>query len=236
MKLVHTITATAIMALGATGALAQSAFDGTVGLTYISAPDDGYDYALQFGGSLMYDISPSFDLQFDLLGATYSNSSNMYLSYGAHVIYALNPNTDLGAYVEADTTGSGTLDWIYIGAEAGYNSGSIEAETFATYAITDSNPVYLVGAQIGYNFDNLGSLPGQMQVYGGYTVEIDGSSQTDNIYAGVKSDITDSLELDLRAASMESGSSRYFSLGLNYNFGKGARFAPRTYYAALPGY
>ena len=94
MKLINTLATTAVATLIATGAFSQSAFDGSIGFDYISAPDDSFEYQTQINGSLVYSVTPSIKLQLDLGSTAYEGDDYSESNYGLHAIYSLNSSTD----------------------------------------------------------------------------------------------------------------------------------------------
>lgn len=230
MKLLNTLATAAVATVIATGAFSQSAFDGSLGVSYIYAPDDTFDYQTQIDGSLVYGISPSFQLQLDLGSTNYEGGSSD-LNYGIHAIYSPNEMLDIGVFYSEEVD-----SYYYAGVEIAYRIGLFDIEAHAENE--DDGSYYNIGAQIAYAFDGIGSLPGGLDVYAGFNNQYYDSGEVyiPNIYVGLNVDIRDNLQLNTRAASMDDGDYRYYTVGLTYNFGEGAAFTARDFSSTFPGY
>jgi len=242
------IALAAVAIASATGVNAQSAFDGTIGLTYLSAPDDSYDYVLQGNGSLVYHFTPTFGVQADLGGTSYSfpTSTSSYMHYGLHGIYALSSATNIGLYFAQDLTKFGLVNSTYLGAEASHRSGNFGLEAFAgkEYIAMPAgwflgSQYSWVGAKASYQLNPIGSMLSGVTVYAGLTnrYKSGGSTSITNEYAGFIVPVGNNVQFDARAAAIPGSSTyHYYSLGVVYNFGRGAVFTPRDFYSSLPGY
>lgn len=235
MKLVNTLATTAAATLIATSAFSQSTFDGSFGFAYMDAPDDTFDYQTQIDGSLVYGVTPMIKLQFDLGSTTYEGYGYSEYDYGIHAIYSLNSSTDIGAFYSVGET------YEYIGVELAYRSAqySIEAHIEQEYSVGSSTSDYFTaGVEVGYTFAAMGSMPGGITAYAGVNnnYQNDGTIYLPNMYVGLDVDIWNNLQLNTRAASMDDGDYRYYTIGLTYNFGNGAIFAPRNFASSFPGY
>ena len=230
MKLTSTLATTAFATL-----IAQSAFDGSIGFDYISAPDDSFEYQTQINGSLVYSVTPSIKLQLDLGSTAYEGNDYSESNYGVHAIYSLNSSTDIGAFFSAGES------YEYIGVELAYRAAqySIETHIEQEYAVGSSTSDYFTaGVEVGYTFAAMGSMPGGITAYAGVNnnYDNDGSMYQPSMYVGLDVDVWNSLQLNTRASSMDDGDYHYYTIGLTYNFGNGAVFTPRDYASSFPGY
>ena len=235
MKLTSLLATTAFATLIATGAFSQSAFDGSIGFDYISAPDDSFEYQTQINGSLVYSASPNIKLQLDLGSTTYETDDYSYYEYGIHAIYALNSSTDIGAFYGVEENYADS----HFGVEVAYRSNSgIDVEAHVAQTDNGGDIGYIAGAKVGYTFDSIGSMPGGIEAYAGINNEYydDWTINVPSMYVGVTADVWDDLQLNVRAASMDDGDYTYYTLGLTYNFGNGAVFTPRDFSSSFPGY
>ncbi len=232
MKLVNTLATTAVATLIATGAFSQSAFDGSIGISYIDAPDDSFDYQTQIDGSLVYGVTPMIKLQFDLGNTTYEGY-DADLNYGVHAIYSPSAALDIGAFYSEEVDG-----YNYVGVEVAYRTGMLNVEAHAEIEDPSSDgPYYNIGAQVGYTLDDFGSMPSGLEVYAGVNNKYGSSGiYIPSIYIGLDVDIWNNLQLNTRATSMDDGDYRYYTVGLTYNFGNGAVFTPRDFSSTFPGY
>ena len=233
MKLTHILATTAIVTLSATSAFSQSAIDGSFGFAYINAPDDSFDYQTQIDGSLVYSLSQSIKFQMDLGSTTYEGSDSDF-NYGIHAIYSPSDAFDVGVFYSEEVDG-----YHYAGVEVAYDTGAFNIEAHAEIEdVFDNSSYYTLGAQVGYTFGGIGSLPGGVEVYAGVNSQYDdsGISYPRSVYVGLDVDVWNGLQLNTRAASMDDGDYRYYTVGLTYNYGNGAVFAARDFSSTFPGY
>ena len=236
MKLTSLFATTAAAALIATGAFAQSTVDGSIGFDYMHAPDDeGFDYQTQINGSLVYSATPSIKFQLDLGSTTYEGNGYSEYNYGLHAIYSLNSSTDIGAFYSVGEY------YEYIGVELAYRTAQYSVETHIEQEYSLGSPTsayFTAGVEVGYTFASIGSMPGEITAYAGVNNNYynDGSIYQPSIYVGFEVDVWNNLQLNTRAASMDDGEYRYYTVGLTYNFGNGAVFTPRDFSSSFPGY
>lgn len=102
MKLLTTIAMASAVMLPVTAANAQSVFNGTIGVEYIHAPDDTFNFQANINGSLVYAVTPQISFQVDLGSTSYvyddPADSSTEFNYGIHAIYSPSDALDIGVF------------------------------------------------------------------------------------------------------------------------------------------
>ena len=231
---------TAIMA-GASTAMLLSAplhaqslpFDAEVSFYYIHAPDDSFDYQLQLEGSAEFDVAPQFSVQVDLAYIKY-DGSDPYGYAGVRGIYAATPDLAFGLGYSMWLDES---DETYLTLDLLYDPGPFAVEAFYSRADYSGSMYDYFGIEGTYRFGQVGSLPGDIEVFAGYVGEYqDGDRDNDNPYIGVRAGLGNGFDVMLRYADMSDGDYRYITLGVTKTFGEGTTFGRRDYFAFFPGY